>query len=104
MPYTGKDFTATDPGAVETYSFDFVNDLGAGESIAGASFDCAAVDGDDAAAASRLQGAALVTGSIASQQVAGLLAGVLYRLQCAATTNLGDVLILYSHVRCKDPQ
>lgn len=104
MPYIGKDFTPTDTGAIETYTFDFSNDLGANETIEAASFTCATIDGIDIDPQAHVQGQAQVSGNLASQQIEGLVGGALYRLQCAVTTSLGNVLILYSHVRCKDPQ
>jgi hypothetical protein len=99
--YAGSRFSPSDPDVEsEVYTFDFRRDVAAGETLSSATFSIALVAGSDASPAARLSGAASVSGTKASQRIAGLKSGATYRLQCVATTSLGNTVSLYSFVEC----
>lgn len=103
--HTGKDFPPADVNESELYCFDFVNDLRAGHTIASAVWTCtvaAISEADDPDAASRLIDDPLLQDRQPTKtfhRVAGLQPGVTYRLQAVATTQLGDRVTLWSHVK-----
>jgi hypothetical protein len=104
--YVGRDFDPGDTGEEERFSFDFVNDLEASDTITSVVWTCAVAaksEMPDAAAATRISGAPFVSGKKTTQRVIGLLAGVTYVLTAVATTGAGDVVSLWSHVECKVP-
>jgi hypothetical protein len=103
VTYVGNDFSPQEPDEINTLSFDFVNELAVGENISSVVWSCEVVAGSDAAAATRLVGAGSVNGSKVSHRVGNLVAGMGYRIRAAATTSLGNVLALWSHVFCKSP-
>lgn len=99
--YAGRRFSPSDPDVEsETYAFDFRNDVATAETLVSAVFSIAVTKGTDASAAARLSGSATVSGKVAAQRIAGLEEGVSYRLQCVATTSLGNEVSLYSFVDC----
>lgn len=102
--FVGRDFDPSTVGEDEVYSFSFVNDLNATESLATAAWSCTAVAGVDDNAASRINGGATVSGQTTSQRVTGLLPGVRYRLQATAVTLQGNTVILWAHVTCANPK
>jgi hypothetical protein len=101
--YVGQDFDPSDVGEDELYTFDFVNDVACGETIVTATWSCAAVDGQDPDAASRVVGPASWLGTETTQRVAGMLAGVRYRLLASAFTTFGNTKHLWSHVTSGNP-
>jgi hypothetical protein len=104
--YVGNDFSDAGPEESRIYTFDFTNDLASGETIESATWACevfANEGGEDETPNDKISGSISVASPYVSQKVVGLVAGVVYRQRCLATTSRGAVLELYSHVRCKDP-
>ena len=102
--FVGRDFDPSDVGEDEVYSFNFVNDLNASESLATAVWTCTAVTGVDASAATRVNGGATVSGQTTSQRITGLLPGVRYRLLATAVTLQSNTVSLWAHVTCANPK
>lgn len=102
MTYVGKDFSVREPDEVSVLSFDFGPLMAAGEAVATVAWTCEVVEGADPDAATRLQGAGSVTGSVASHKVGGLVAGTRYRIRAVATTSLVNVAALWSNVLCRE--
>lgn len=95
-----------------TVTFDFGPLLAAGASVTSVvAIRCAAYQGVDALASTRLLGPSQLTtspstgsGSAAvAQLVGGMVAGVTYRIQCVALTSDGQVLSLWTHLPCVAP-
>lgn len=100
VPY----FSPGDVGEEPTLSFNFVNDLAAGETIASVVFtlSVAAVSsltidgvtyvntGTDSTPSSRMNGAAVVNGLVVSQQLIGCVGNVIYMVLALVTTSLGN--------------
>lgn len=103
MSYVGSDFSPTDPGEIEAYSFDFARLLGTGETISSSAWSIVVVSGVDASPSSRLIGSAHVTGSVASQLIGNCLGGVTYLVTATVTTSTGQTLALWSHLACVTP-
>ena len=104
--YVGRDFDPSDIGESERFSFDFVNDIQAGDAITAATWSCevaAKSAGTDGNAAARINGPAVFTGTKTTQRVSDLQPGVVYVLRADVTTAKGDIVTLWSHVECKDP-
>lgn len=102
--YVGRDYDVQDVGENEPFTLDFVNEaLAVGETLASAVWTCSVISGVDPAAATRIVGSALVSGTMTSQRVTGLLAGVYYELKATATTTAGNIKILWSHVLGQNP-
>jgi hypothetical protein len=93
------DFSIKLPGDAEIFTFDYTADLASGETITGAAWSVQVVSGTDAGAASMVSGSASVNGAKVSQMIVGGVAGVYYRLLCAATTSLGQTITKYAHVK-----
>ena len=99
--YIGQDFSPTNPAENEIYSFDFVNDLGTGESITSvASVALTVFQGTDGNPSSHLSGGASVSGTVVSQRLANLVSGVTYTFSITVNTSLSNVLELFSRVAC----
>ena len=104
--YAGRDFDTSDTGEVEWYGFDYGAILAAGETIVSVVWTCAVETGTDASPMTHLSGSpvieasqqTLAAASATIQLVSGLIPGNLYRLQAMATTSLGQMLSLWSHV------
>src|SRR5215475_9305388 len=99
-----------DQDEVATIGFDFVNDVMPGETLSSAVWTVAVVSGTDANPMSHLQGPTrVITPDGSTQQTAtvqgigGLLPGVVYRVRALASTNLGNVVPLHSHIFCEEP-
>ena len=104
--YVGRDFDPSDNGESERFSFDFVNDIEADDTITAAVWTCgvaAKSAGQDGNAAACIDGLALFTGTKTTQRVSALQPGVIYMLRADVTTAKGDVVALWSHVECKAP-
>jgi hypothetical protein len=97
--YVGEDFPQSDTAESEPYSFDFKNDLAAGEVITGVAFELTVVSGPDANPASRKDGAPAFSGTVATQRLKDLVGHTRYSLRCLATTNL-NILSLHSFIQC----
>lgn len=104
--YVGRDFDPSDTGESERYSFDFVNDLQAGDSIQSAAWTCAVAAKSglaDPNASACIGGPAVYTGTKTSQRVINMLSGVVYVLTATVVSVGGDTVSLWSHVECKAP-
>jgi hypothetical protein len=101
--YVGRNFQTSDPGESELYGLDFANDLGPGETIIGVTWYCETARGADPSPASHLEGPSTIGGTVVSQRISGLLAGVNYRLRALVTTSAGNSIDLYSYVACVAP-
>lgn len=104
--YVGRDFYPADPEESLVYAFDFVNDLGPGESaIISAVWSITVSDGDDPLVMHRLQGAPFLftpPGAIGQtgimQRIGGLQPGVTYCVKATALMNDTDQKSLWSHI------
>ena len=74
--------------------FDFVSQLGAGETLASALVTVSLFSGIDATPSAILSGSASITGLIVTQYVHAGTAGVIYQLNCAVETSAGNQLIM----------
>jgi hypothetical protein len=103
MRYVGKDFPLLDPTETADLSFDFTRhpEWERWDYIVSATVTISVVTGTDASAQTRLSGAPTYCNGIVKQRVAGIQAGVKYKLIATATTNKGEVLALYSNVTGK---
>jgi len=104
--YIGRDFDPAQPTEVERYSFDFINDLQAGDSISTAVWSCTVAAKSETAdpnAASCISGPAVYAGTKTTQRVSGLQAGCTYVLSAVVTTLGGDTVELWSHIECRQP-
>lgn len=82
--------------------FDFISVLSSGETLTSAEVTISVHSGVDAAAASMISGAASITGFIVSQLVIDGEIGVIYLLNCAVTTSLGNSLIIRGYLAVID--
>lgn len=89
MPWTPKR-----AGETEIFTVDFVNLLGAGETIVSALWSNSVIRGTDPLPSAMIQGAATITGTKVSQKITAGVLSNLYSPVCTATTSLGQVLIL----------
>lgn len=99
--WVGSDFSPADPLESEIFAFDFRKDLSSDEVVVSALFSLTIIDGTDSSAATRLVGPATVSGTLARQRVAGLLAGNTYRLEALVVTNQGNTKTLWARVACR---
>jgi len=103
--YVGRDFDPSDTGEDERYSFDFVNDLKPGDSIASVVWACGVAPRSEVAdsnAPASINGPPVFTGTKTTQRVSGLLPGVIYTLTATVVSTDGDTVSLWSHVECKE--
>jgi hypothetical protein len=104
-----RDFTPVDPTEQRTFSFNFTPKHGPsllanGETIVSAVIECnvaAESAVQDPTPAARIISGSSITGTIVSQIFGYFVAGCTYRLICAITTSLGQVLPLYANVVCQ---
>ena len=98
----GRDFDVSDPGEVEAYGFDFVNDLVPGDTISGVTWSCTVSEGVDPNASARLLGQPwLLSPTVTAQVVQGGVAGVSYVLQAVVRTGYGYTVSLWANARCE---
>jgi hypothetical protein len=102
MPRANQDFSPLDPAALETstFTFDFVNFLGTGETISTATWSIASLLGIDASPSSRLVGTTSVNGTQVLQRIGTGVAGETYRITATITTSASQTLTLYAHCPC----
>ena len=98
-----RDFDPINPGESEVFTFDFVNDLPASDTIASASVTLAASVGSDPQASSRLVNAAQTSGTQVLQRIGGCLGGVVYLVSATVLTTQGNTLTLWAHLPCQAP-
>jgi len=84
-------FSTKDPSESIVVTFDFSALV---SSISTATVTNAADEGNDAAPASMLSGAPLVTGTKVSQRLVGGVAGCTYHLRCTVTDDGGNTYVL----------
>lgn len=94
-------FSITNTPESELFTFDFVNDLRPGDSIASAGWTCSAAVGTDAGAAGRVTGSPTVLGTRVTQRGGGFLPGVTYVMTALVHTALGDDLDLWAYLPCE---
>jgi hypothetical protein len=102
MPFAGT-FDPILPGECKTYSIDFVNDIGAGDSLQSATATLDVFYGSDPNAASLISGHPAISGTTAVQMVGGGASaqpGVIYRWTVTAITEGDSTLIGYAHLPC----
>lgn len=102
MSYVGRDFTDMDEGEEENFAFDFGPVLPAGVGVVAATW-VSEVTGTEADASNVLIDLPVINGTVVSQKVAGLVAGVKYLQHCSITATDGTKPSLWSYVRCVDP-
>jgi len=90
--------SAKNTGETTPLVFDFLSKLPIGDTIASAVCTCTVWSGVDASPSSVLSGSATISGSKVTQTITGGVAGVTYKITCAATTTAGYVLVLGTHV------
>jgi hypothetical protein len=90
-----SDLPAILSGVVKTYSFDFSDELGVGETISTKTVTATVYSGTDASPSSLISGAASSSGAVVSQNITTVsvgVVGVLYELLCQITTSAGQTL------------
>lgn len=105
--YVGRDFSPADEGESENYSFDFVKDLAEGETIVGSTWYCTVAEDSEAPdedAADHVAVPASYSGTLTTQHVSGLVAGVKYVLQAVVETSAGNTVSLWSYAPCGEPK
>ncbi len=94
------------PNKVSTESiivtFDFTNDMGAGEAISTAVTTAAVSQGIDPSPANILSGASTISGLTVLQRIIGGSSGVIYCLTCTITTGAGNTKILKGTIPVND--
>lgn len=94
-------FSPANTGEKDVFGFDFVNDL-AGDTISSLqTLQFTVQTGSDAAVASRLIGAAQVSGTKVLQTIANLQPGVVYKLAIWINTGNGRILDLWNYLPCQ---
>lgn len=109
MPRLLRDFPASEPALLHTFSIDFVLRVPPGLSIASAYWTLALHDlapgaAFDAAPMSRLQGATDIQGTVTLQDIVGLIAGNDYLVSAFATFSDGTGDCLWTVLPCRAPQ
>ncbi len=105
--YVGNDFPDASPNETKRpFSFDFSNDLPAGDNIASVVWTVS-VKADspvvDPTPSSRLVGAPSSANQQTTQNLGNMVAGCVYVITCVATSVAGVTAELYSHQRCLAP-
>lgn len=75
-------------------TFDFSNDIGVTDFIVSTSWTASVISGVDATPSAILVGPASNSTHIANHIIAGGVSGVIYQIDCTATTNLGLIYVL----------
>ena len=104
--YVGRDFDPSDIGESERFSFDFVNDIEAGDVITAAIWSCevaAKSAGEDGNAAGCINGPAIFTGTKTTQRVSESTTWRGLHAARRRDDDKGGSVTLWSHVECKDP-
>lgn len=99
--YVGRDFPDTTPNEVRPVAFDFCQSLQVGETIASAIWQCsvaASSETPDGNAGGRISGSSTINGTIVTNEVSTMVAGVTYLLVCVITSSLGNEYELSSHI------
>jgi hypothetical protein len=88
-----NDFSPKRHGETELFTVDFSSRLAPGVTIASASWQILAVDGEDPDAVSMIQGDAIINGAHVSQMITAGVPGLRYAPACVAQTSDGQTLI-----------
>lgn len=110
MPRLNKDFPATEPSALATYSVNFAPFIPPSARLVSAPWTLGihAIEpgaAPDAAPQSRFVGAAQIeNNTIAVQRIGNLLAGNDYLVSVTGTMSDGEVVILWTVLPCRAPQ
>lgn len=88
-----KDTSSTIPVTV-----DFISQLATGEAVTSVVVTASVFSGVDATPSAIISGAATLSQNSATQVITGGLAGVVYLLAFAATTNNANRLIIYAYL------
>ena len=83
-----QDFAPKLAGGTAPVVFEFLGDLGAGETISTATVTAAVYSGTDASPSSLISGSASISGTQVSQKLTGGTEGVVYKLTCTITTSV----------------
>lgn len=105
MPRASKDFSLLDAGVLETatFTFDFSQMLGDGETIETVAWSISALNGLDPTPSSRLIGAPQISGTMVLQRIGTGIAGENYRILVTITTSALQTLTIYANCPCKSP-
>ena len=98
---TGRSWDVANPTESQAYSYDFVNDLNASETINSVTFALTVFDGTDNNPSSHLSGDPGITGTIVTQRVQYLTAGVTYILAATVTTSQSNIITLSAKLPCQ---
>jgi hypothetical protein len=102
--YAGRDFDPANPTESEVFSLDFANMLQSGETINSATIALTVVQGMDPKPNSHLAGDLRIFGTVVSQRVGGLVAGVTYSFSITVNTSYSNVITLFSRIACRPVQ
>ena len=86
------------PEAVTKVTWDFLSQLGAGETLTLATVSVSVWTGVDPSPAAILDGAPSLSGSQVSQLIQDGIAGVVYKIRVQASTSLGQIVVMYSYL------
>lgn len=87
-------FDAKRVGETRPYVFDYTSVLAVGETLTMATVTAAVYSGTDPTISPFLNGAPAVVTPKVTQSITAGLVGVTYKLDCAATTSLGNVFVI----------
>ena len=85
-------------GETKIYTFNFVSQLSAAETISTAVVTASVYSGTDASPSSIVSGSATISGQSVTQKITAGTLGVIYELICTITTSLGQTLILSAYL------
>ena len=108
MPFSGVYYPPTSPGEIQPFSIDFGSQLAVGETLVGTPVaQLVVINGVDASPGSSVIGAAVINGTLVSQNIGGVAPGglqpeVVYNLILTATTSSGKTLVNNAHIPCAD--
>jgi hypothetical protein len=88
-----------DIAETKVVEFPFLDELGAGETIASVITSATVTSGVDANPSSILSGASVISGTSVLQRVTGGIAGVTYHLRAVVTANTGTVHVVASDLK-----
>lgn len=107
MPQLDTDFPITEPNSNGIYSIDFAKVVPTGGSISGTPTWSISVDFTmpnatvDSTPSLRLSGSPTVSGNTTSQTIVNLVDGNNYLVECSATMNDGEIVVLWTHIPCR---
>lgn len=87
-----QEFMPKPAAATRSVVFEFLGELGAGETISTQSVAASVWSGTDASPSAMISGSASASGTQVSQMLTGGVEGVVYNLTCTITTSTGQTL------------